>query len=93
MPRLALILHDTCTKDLAIATGDFEGPLEGKYANFLKVGQNAYELIIEFGQLYQTEEAPRMHTRIVTSLAYAQDFVETLQRALLQHERSNQGTE
>jgi hypothetical protein len=56
--------------------------LEGKYANFLKVGQNAVEFILEFGQLYQPEETPRMHTRIVTSPVYAREFLRTLQIAL-----------
>lgn len=56
------------------------------YANFFRVGHNAYEVIIEFGQLYQTEDAPRMHTRIITSLPYARELLRTLQESLQEWE-------
>jgi hypothetical protein len=33
------------------------GALEGKYANYFKVGHNAFEFILDFGQLYlETQE-------------------------------------
>ena len=67
---------------------DENRPLEGRYANFFKVGHNAYEIVIEFGQLYQPESAPRIHTRVVTSPAYARELLRTLEHALEQHEES-----
>jgi hypothetical protein len=56
--------------------------MDARYSNFFRVGRNAYELVIEFGQLYQREEAPRMHTRIVTSLPYARELLQVLQESL-----------
>ena len=70
---------------------DFKESPEGKYANFFQVGHNAYEFIIEFGQLYQAEETPRVHTRIITSPAYARELLQTLQDALSEYGRSIKG--
>jgi Protein of unknown function (DUF3467) len=61
-------------------------PLEGRYANYFKVGHNAFEFVFEFGQLYQGEEEPQMHTRIVTSPVYARELLRTLQQAMDQYE-------
>lgn len=63
-------------------------PLEGKFANFFRVGRNDYEIVIEFGQLYQGEDTPRMHSRIVTSPAYARALFETLRKALLENDQA-----
>ena len=65
-------------------------PLEGRYANYFKVGYNAFEFVLEFGQLYQGEKEARMHTRIVTSAVYARQFLETLSEALQQNESEAQ---
>jgi hypothetical protein len=61
--------------------------LEGRYANFFKVGHNAYEFIIDFGQFYADEtKQERIHSRIVTSPAYAKGLLKTLQAAIVLHE-------
>jgi Protein of unknown function (DUF3467) len=62
-------------------------PLEGKYANYFKVGHNAFEFILDFGQLYLEGEEPKIHTRIITSPVYAKAFLETLENTLDQYER------
>lgn len=59
---------------------------EAKYANYFAVGDNAIEFIIEFGQLYTDESTPLLHTRIVTSPAYAKDLLHLLQQAINGHE-------
>ena len=61
--------------------------LEGKYVNYFKVGHNAFEFIIDFGQSYEENPDPRMHTRIVTSPAYAKAFLETLHESIVRYER------
>ncbi len=61
-------------------------PLEGRYANFFNIGHNVHEFIFEFGQSYEAEDPPRAHTRIVTSPAYAREFLRTLQHALAEYE-------
>jgi hypothetical protein len=60
--------------------------LEGKYANYFQIGQNAIELVIEFGQLYADETVPLLHTRIVTSPSYAKKLLKLLTEALAEHE-------
>jgi hypothetical protein len=60
--------------------------IEGKYANYFQIGQNAIEFIFEFGQLYSDETVPLLHTRIVTSPSYAQDLLVLLKDALAERE-------
>lgn len=66
-------------------------PLEGRYANFFKVGHNAYEFVLEFGQLYEREKVPVVHTRIITSSAYVRELLDILREALLEQERLDAG--
>jgi hypothetical protein len=54
-------------------------PLEGQYANYFKIGYNAYEFVIDFGQYYSESEDAHIQTRIVTSPAYAKALLNTLQ--------------
>jgi hypothetical protein len=63
-----------------------EADPEGRYANCFKIGFNAYELVIDFGQEYPPDAA-RIHTRIVTSPPLARSLVETLQRSLREYDR------
>jgi hypothetical protein len=66
---------------------DHDGYLEGRYANFFRVGHNAYEFIIDFGQVYENDARPeKIHSRIVTSPAYARGLLKTLQDAIVLHE-------
>ncbi|MBV9759623.1 MAG: DUF3467 domain-containing protein [Acidobacteriaceae bacterium] len=64
---------------------DSEG-LEGRYANYFQLGQNAMEFIIEFGQLYESEGKPLLHTRIVTSPGYVNQLLELLLESLADYE-------
>ncbi len=59
---------------------------EGRYANYFNVGHNAFEVILEFGQFYEGNQEPRMHTRIVTSPAYAKALLGLLQSSIAQYE-------
>jgi hypothetical protein len=63
-------------------------PLEGKYANYFKVGYNAFEFILDFGQFYSKGKEAKMHTRIVTNPAYAKTLLETLRESIDQYEQS-----
>jgi hypothetical protein len=62
-------------------------PLEGRYANYFEIGHNAFEFLLDFGQLYFEAPEGRMHTRIVTSPLYAKQLAEVLHRALSQYEQ------
>ncbi|HEY1758755.1 MAG TPA: DUF3467 domain-containing protein [Bryobacteraceae bacterium] len=60
--------------------------LEAKYANYFQIGQNAAEFVIQFGQFYSDEAEPLLHTRIITSPAYAKTLISLLQEAMEKHE-------
>jgi hypothetical protein len=49
------------------------------YANYLKVGQNAFEFIFDFGQIYLEDNEVQFHTRIITTPIYAKAFFRVLQ--------------
>jgi len=60
---------------------------EGRYANYFKIGHNAFELIIDCGQCYAENEEPQLHTRIITSPAYGKALLKTLRDSLDEHEK------
>jgi hypothetical protein len=62
--------------------------LEGRYANYFKIGYNAFELIIDFGQCYADNEEPQLHTRIITSPAYGKAILAMLRDSLEEFEKS-----
>lgn len=61
---------------------------EGRYANYFKVGHNAFEFVLDFGQSYSESKEPQLHTRIVTSPAYTKALLETLGESVEQYERT-----
>lgn len=63
-----------------------KSPLQGEYANYFKVGHNAYEFIIDFGQYYSETEEAELFSRIVTSPAYAKSLLKILQDAITQYD-------
>lgn len=60
--------------------------LEGCYANYVAVGHNAFEFILNFGQLFEGSDEPLIHTRIVTAPIYAKAMLKTLDTAINQFE-------
>ena len=62
--------------------------LEGRYANYFKVGHNAVEFLLDFGQFYSEREYPLLHTRIITNPSYVKVLVKTIQESLLRYERA-----
>jgi hypothetical protein len=61
--------------------------MEGRYANFFRVGRNAFEFIVDFGQFYPGPKKGSFHTRIVMSPHYAKALVEMLGESVSQHEK------
>lgn len=61
--------------------------LEGRYANGIQVGSNAFEFVLDFSQQYGGAQDAPPHTRIVTSPYYARGFLETLQAAIAAYEK------
>lgn len=62
---------------------------EGKYANYFEVGFNPFEFYVDFGQYDPQSERVQMHTRIVTSPAYAKMMGETLGSSVETFEREH----
>lgn len=67
---------------------NIESYIEGRYANFFKIGQNAFEFILEFIQFYPDDEREHLHTRIITSPIYAKLFLKMLQKSIEKYEKS-----
>ena len=64
--------------------------VEGRYANYFKIGQNAFEFVFEFFQLYSDneKEEEHLHTRIITSPIYAKALSKMLQKSIKNYEAS-----
>lgn len=57
--------------------------LVGRYSNYFKVGHNAYEFLIDFGQYYEYDaKQETIHSRIVTNPVYVKRLLSTLSRAI-----------
>lgn len=59
-----------------------EDALEGRYVNHFRVGHNAVEFVVDFGQSYQDQDEAHYHTRIVTSPVYARDLLAILTESI-----------
>lgn len=66
-----------------------ESKLDGRYANYFKIGQNAYEFVLDFGQLYQQNGDENFHTRIITSPVYVKALIENLLESVNNHEQEH----
>lgn len=64
--------------------------LEGRYANYFKIGYNAFEFLIDFGQIYNEDEVEKvqLHTRIITSPVYAKTLLKLIQDSITQCEHT-----
>ncbi len=61
----------------------------GQYANYFEVGHNAFEFIIDFGQVYAGESKEgQLHTRIVTAPVYANTLLKILQGSIDRYEET-----
>jgi hypothetical protein len=56
------------------------------YSNFLKVGFNAFEFLLGFGNYRSADEEPRKVRSIVTSPAFAKAFSNTLSKSIEDYE-------
>ncbi len=63
--------------------------IEGRYANYIVVGHNAVEFVLNFGQQFEGCNEPLMHTRIVTAPIYAKAILKTLDSAVSEFEESH----
>ena len=61
--------------------------MHGRYANYFKVGHNSFEFLLDFGQGYAMSWPTLLHTRIVTTPAYAKTLLGTLQESIDRYEQ------
>ena len=64
------------------------GKIEGRYANYFKIGHNPFEFVLNFGQFYPESEKAELCTSIVTSPVYAKALLETLRESIEQYEKT-----
>jgi len=62
--------------------------LEGKYANYFKVGHNAFEFVLDFGQYYPENAGAQFHTRIISNPVYTKALLHTLGESIEQYEQT-----
>ena len=62
--------------------------IEGRYANYFKVGHNAFEFLLDFGQHYSENEEAELYIRIITSPSYAISLLETLKASIERYEKA-----
>jgi len=62
--------------------------IKSNYTNYFEIGFNAHEVILNCGQFYAGDEKPFIHTRLLTSPAYAEALLELLRDTLDQRKRS-----
>jgi hypothetical protein len=72
--------------------GETSNPPEGRYANYFKIGCNAFELIIDCGQCYAHDGEPRFHTRIITSPSYGKALLKTLTKCIGEYDKNYGGS-
>ena len=61
--------------------------LVARYANYFEIGHNAAEFLLDFGQAYSTAGEDKIHTRLITSPAYAKRFLRLLDKSVERYER------
>jgi hypothetical protein len=64
------------------------GQPEGRYANYFKVGHNAFEFLFDFGQFYPENGEARFHTRIITAPIYAKAVLTILGESVARYEQT-----
>lgn len=64
------------------------GSLEGRYANYFKVGYNAIEFLLDFGQYYPEGREAQLYTRIIINPIYAKALLKILSESIDQYEQA-----
>ena len=64
------------------------GGLKRCYANHLRIGQNAFEFLLDFGQFYRGDGHEYFNIRIITAPVYAKAFLRVLQECINHYEQA-----
>lgn len=72
---------------------DSDHTIIGQYANYFRVGFNAYEIIFDFGQSFSENDQAELCMRIIFNPFLAKSFLSTLQDTFDQFERKYEAVE
>ena len=61
--------------------------VEGRFANYFKVGHNSFEFVLDFSQLSPESEEAELYTRVITNPKYPKALLETLKESIEQYEQ------
>ena len=61
-------------------------PIEGQYANYLRIGSNAVEFIFDFGQQVEGDASTEIVVRIFTTPTVAREFLRVLRESVGNYE-------
>jgi hypothetical protein len=61
---------------------------EGRYANYFEIGHNAFEFLLDFGQVSPESQRKQFHTRIITGPVYAKALLGILQESIDRYEQA-----
>lgn len=60
----------------------------GLFCNCFRVGQNAFEFVIDCGQCFTEDTCPRFHARLITNPRSAKALAETLREFVDKYEQA-----
>jgi hypothetical protein len=60
--------------------------MEGRYTNYFRIGHNAFEFLVEFGQMYAGQRE-QMHSRMVLGPSHAKELLRVLGRSIEAYEQ------
>jgi hypothetical protein len=76
------------TQDIAVTEADRSKLDEGRYANYFEIGHNAFEFLLDLGQLGLETEPARIYLRVIISPLGAKRLCKLLNEALGQYRES-----
>jgi hypothetical protein len=60
--------------------------IEGRYANYLRVGNNAVEFVLDFGQQVADDTTPEVVIRVFTTPVSVKEFLRVLGESVSSYE-------
>lgn len=60
---------------------------EGLYTNYFKIGYNAFEFVLDFGQFFPEKEEVVFFSRVITNPKTAKNLAQVLHVSIAQYEK------
>ena len=62
--------------------------IEGRYANYLRVGNNAVEFVLDFGQQVADDTTPEVVIRVFTTPVFVKEFLRVLEESVSSYQET-----